>query len=80
MALPPETQIPNVRKSNNPKASLESLLADSPRRDDRPQDVWGEIARCLKNEPCPHADETGLTAFAEDVRCELGPLVTDEST
>lgn len=74
MELPRDTQIPNVRKVSKPKAVLETLLESSPRRDERPTQVWAAIANCLEVTRCPHADETGLAAFADDVRSELGQL------
>jgi hypothetical protein len=75
LALERDAPVPNVRDCASPKGALEQLHRNSPRNGDSRQDVWGEIAIELERNRCPHATETGFSAFAQDLTDELGPLL-----
>jgi hypothetical protein len=75
LSLDRQANVPNVRRCPSPKTTLEELHSTSPRADDSPQDVWGDIARELNRARCAHTAETGLQAFAEDVVAEMAPLL-----
>lgn len=74
MNLPSDTKIPPVPKSSNPKETLHQLLGKSPRAEERPLQVWADIAGRVDASRCRHGKATGFHAFVDDVRRELGPL------
>jgi hypothetical protein len=63
-----------VSKSDYPKRTLEELFSGSPRANERPLDVWADIAKALDPSRCNSRSNTGLEAFVNEVRAELGPL------
>ncbi len=73
--LAKDAPIPTVRKPADPKGMLHALLGQSPRKADRPLDVWANIARNIDQSRCTHAESTGFRSFVEEVQTELGPLV-----
>lgn len=75
--LAPETNIPTVRESENPKGVLDRLISDSSRDTDRMKTLR-EIARVVDVGRCTSPRRTGFEAFVGEVRDELGPLVADE--
>jgi len=71
LGLSPKTSIPSIARTKNPKGVLTMLLGKSPRHDDRPVIVWGEIARTLVAARCKYASRTGFAAFINEVEAEL---------
>ena len=74
LQLPRAAVIPNVRRCEYPKDSLETLLQESPRHDEPPLTIWAEIAGRVESKNCHHKKETGFEAFVGEVQQELGPL------
>jgi hypothetical protein len=72
--FPNEKSIPNVARVN-PKTELNALIGDCDRTD-RPLTLLAEIAGCIDISRCNHSADTGLAEFVQDVRDELGPLVS----
>jgi hypothetical protein len=66
------TKIPVVTKSD-PKASLNCLIDECPRKGDRLQ-LLAEIATSIRVDRCTHARDTGFEEFVEEVEVELRPL------
>ncbi|TWT43653.1 hypothetical protein RAS1_00520 [Phycisphaerae bacterium RAS1] len=83
LRLPPNAQIPNVRKCDDPKKRLNELWEGSARRSDAPEETaiqaLSDVAMALAIERCPHSSETGLAEFADDVRREIGPLIQQKT-
>jgi hypothetical protein len=85
LGLAPETNVPAVKYVEIPKEALDQLVAQSTNADqpsstrDTPE-LLRSIAGRVQRDRCPHAKQTGFHAFAEDVRTELGPLLTPAST
>lgn len=69
-----DASIPNVRDCRYPKSTLEQLHQQSPRADKGPLEVWPDIAAAVRVDRCNHREETGLAAFVDEIRSELGPL------
>ena len=74
LSLPEDERIPTTKRAKNPKKALHDLLAQSERAEDRPVDVWAEIAREVDPARCKHARATGFGPFINEVHEELGPL------
>jgi hypothetical protein len=66
--------IPNVRRSRDPKEDLNELFRKSQRQGDDRMDLLKEIAQRIDVSRCQHGEETGFSDFVEEVRQELGPL------
>jgi len=75
LSLDAQANVPNLRDCPSPKGTLEGLHRASPRRGDRPLEVWPDIARALDRNRCPHRVQTGLDAFAEDLLDQMRPLL-----
>mgnify|MGYP000931708942 CR=1 FL=1 len=69
-------EIANVRKCH-PKAELGRLIQEAGRD---PSEALAAISEHVDPKRCNHASETGLSAFLEDVREELGPQARAIST
>jgi len=73
LGLDGKTEIPNVRKVEYPKATLDDLCKRA-----RPGEpivaLLGEIAAAVSIDRSRHAKETGLHRFVEEVQGELAPL------
>lgn len=76
LGLPGDAEIPNVRHTVNPKGELARLHSSSPRADEPAKAILVQIAQDLDVGRCGHARETGLSAFVDDVRREIGPLAS----
>lgn len=74
LGLPASAAVPSVANCPSPKTILEALHAASPRADDRPLVVWGDIAARVRPERCGGRERTGFQAFTSDLRAELGRL------
>jgi hypothetical protein len=74
LTLPPEADVPAASKVTSPKKTLEDLLAQSPRRDEKPRTAWCDIASALEPNRCAHAADTGFRDFVREVHNELSPL------
>ena len=72
MNLPADAEIPTVQHSSDPKETLHQLLRNSPRAEERPLQVWADIAGQLDASRCRHRKATGFQGFVADVRRELG--------
>ncbi len=77
LGLRADASIPSVRRTRNPKEALKELLSQSSRSGERPLEVWPDIAGKLRADRCNHANETGFKDFAEDLRVEIGPLISE---
>lgn len=66
--------VPNVRDCPSPKDTLNELIAKS-NISGGPSDILGAIAANIVLSRCSHAKETGLAAFAEEIRSELRPAI-----
>ena len=75
LGLPGEIDVVNVMKSPYPKDDLDQLIVKASRTDTRIS-CLAQIAACVDVSRCNHAKQTGLHAFVNEVRTELGPLVT----
>ncbi len=74
LSLGEEADVPSVRNLRDAKGALESLLRESPRREDAPRTVWADIASEMDLGRCGQANRTGFAAFAKDIEDELGSL------
>ena len=74
LSLGEEADVPSVRNLRDAKGALESLLRESPRREDAPRTVWADIAGKLDLKRCAQAKQTGFAAFAKDIKEELGSV------
>ncbi len=74
LCLPKDTEVPAVSRVAYPKAELERLHNASPRADERPLDVWRDIATHVQIERSNHREDTGFQAFADEINRELAPL------
>jgi hypothetical protein len=72
LTLSGSKEIPNVRNVD-PKSSLNGLCEESERTESF-LELLSEFAASHDCERCNHRNETGLQAFVDDVRHELGPL------
>jgi hypothetical protein len=66
--------VPNIRKSEYPKDTIETLRADSCRRSAPILEVLSDIAVQVDVARCRHQKETGFEDFVDDLRIELTPL------
>jgi len=76
-ALRFEAAIPitTIRKTKNPKETLNALIRQSERAEDELMDVLADIARGVDPSRCVHGGETGFLRFMDEVNAELGPLL-----
>ncbi len=75
MRLGPDVAVPTVRQSRHPKQTLEDLRVQGEHGFDHVLKILAVIVREVRPARCQHATETGIKAFADDVRCELQPIV-----
>ena len=76
LQLASEIEIQTVRQTNNPKATLQSLIERSEIETDDLLAILAAIAREVDFSRCQHAKETGFKKFFDEVRHELGALVS----
>ncbi len=79
LELSPETKIPNPGKVSNAKQALEELLALSPRRTERPLEIWEAVAAEVRLDRCRNASATGFEAFVDEVNRHIAPVFETES-
>ncbi len=65
--------------SGSPKKIMHELLAASPKADERPIDVWPDIAHYVRLKSCRTPKKTGFGPFCEDVLKELKPMAADKT-
>lgn len=75
LGLPRESEIISITKSAYPKDDLDRLIAKASSPDLNITSCLARIASCVDVTRCNHAKTTGLHAFVEEVRAELGPLI-----
>ena len=73
LGLPESVNIPAVGRTVDPKATLDDLISGSSIDSDYVS-ALRDIARAVDVSRCKRAKNTGLAAFAEEVKSELGPL------
>lgn len=62
-----------------PKRALEDLIRQSARSNQEHLEIFGDIAGLVNLSRCAHTKETGLQAFADEVKAELGPLLKTQA-
>jgi hypothetical protein len=75
LELDEDVLIPNVRKSDSPKSSLDALIDGSRRREEKRITILAEIAQRVRLSRCTHHTETGFGALVEDVRREFAVFI-----
>ncbi len=73
-------KVPGVKNKRGAKALLEEMLARSPRKGERPTEVWRELAGTIREKRCRAPRATGFAAFAADLRREFSSLAARERT
>jgi hypothetical protein len=76
LGLPNNAEIVNVLRSRYPKDSLDELIRGSASADDLPWNSLRAIAQLVDPDRCVHSKETGLRAFVEEIKTELGHLAS----
>lgn len=74
--LSDDVEIKSVRKTKEPKATLNELIKGSKYRSETDiKIVLADIARLVDHRRCAHLEETGFGDFVRDVRIEFGHFV-----
>jgi len=81
LQLPREKNMPNPVRVTSPKQALSELIEEATEGrselEKRPvSEIMGSIAERLEIGRCNHAGQTGFSAFVDDVRREIGPVVS----
>ncbi len=76
LQLSADVEIQTVRQTKNAKATLQSLIEQSEIETEGLLVILAAIARAIDPSRCQHAKETGFNKFAEEIRRELGLLVS----
>ncbi len=78
LGLDVDAEIVAISRTRDPKSVLNDLIGRSNREGTEILAVLTGIARLVDPERCFHASHTGFRDFVEDVRTEIGPLVTGQ--
>lgn len=76
LKLSPDAKVPGVGQSRSPKEDLQALHDESP-RDERPLEVWADIAMEIDIQRYREPRKTGFAAFEKEVEAELRPLLLE---
>jgi hypothetical protein len=75
LGLGHDVEIVSPKKTKNPKGSLESLI-ETTRSRAQIMTALAEIAAVVDPSRCQNAEHTGFREFMDEVRDEIGPIVT----
>lgn len=67
-------KIPSLKKTDDPKKTLDQLISESERSCDLHIDVLRDIAKNLDQSRCKNRKTSGFDSFMKDVHSELNPL------
>jgi hypothetical protein len=79
LELADDVEIKTVRKTKEPKTTLNELIKGSKYRNEKDiKIVLADIARLVDHQRCAHRDETGFGEFVKDLIAEFGHFVRSE--